>query len=208
MAVDMTMTQASLRSRKYADARRALFKAAMELFREKGFDETSVDEIVDRAGFSRATFFNHFGNKSAVLRYYGEQLQERVHEMIESTSPNMPVLGRVKNALLAMAKDAQMHREELKLIFVHSIHDEAYLAFSSPAREYVVKMLARLIGEAQSQGQVRSDIRASELARQLLGLYNNAVLAIIFREQNAKVAVESMWKFAIGGMCGRDTVAE
>ena len=61
---------ATLRSRKLADARRALFEAAMELFRERGFDETTVEEIAARAGFSRATFFNHFGSKAAVLGYF------------------------------------------------------------------------------------------------------------------------------------------
>jgi AcrR family transcriptional regulator len=203
-----TTVQGGLRSRKYADARRALFQAAMELFREKGFDETSVDEIVERAGFSRATFFNHFGNKSAVLRYYGEQLQERVHQMLNSTSADVPALDRVKNVLFVMAKDAQVHREELNIVFVHSIHDETYLAHSTAARDRVLKMLAHLIAEAQSLGQAREDLSAGEMAGQLLGLFNNALLAIIFRGRNAKGAIESMWDFALGGMCGRDALAE
>src|SRR6266542_1568370 len=43
---------ATLRSRKLADARRALFETAMKLFRERGFDETTVEEIAARAGCS------------------------------------------------------------------------------------------------------------------------------------------------------------
>ncbi|MGE5111215.1 MAG: TetR/AcrR family transcriptional regulator [Acidobacteriaceae bacterium] len=198
----------SLRSRKYAEARRALFGAAMQLFIDKGFDETSVDEIVARAGFSRATFFNHFGTKSAVLRYYGEALQERVHQMLMSIDAGMPSLERIKQVLLAMATDAQSHREELKLVFAHSLRDEAYLAHPTRARQRTLKMLADLIAEGQLQGDVRRDLSAEEQARQVLGLYNNAVLTIIFGGRNARAAIEPMWSFAIGGIDGRGTLAK
>jgi TetR/AcrR family transcriptional regulator, cholesterol catabolism regulator len=208
VATSQTIGNASLRSKKYAGARRALFEAAMELFREKGFDETSVDEIVERAGFSRATFFNHFGNKSAVLRHYGEELQERVHQLLSSIAAGVPPLDRLKQVLLAMAKDAQAHRKELKLVFANSIHDEAYLARPTPARQRTLKMLADLIAEGQSKGEVRRDLSAEEQARQLLGLYNNALLMIIFGGRNARAAIEPMWSFAIGGLCGRHTLAE
>lgn len=200
--------QESLRSRKYADARRALFDAAMALFRERGFDETSVDEVVERAGFSRATFFNHFGTKAAVLRYYGEELQERVHRMLGSIGPGVPPLARLKQVVLAMAKDAQAHREELKIVFAHSIHDEAYLAHPTPARQRTLKMVAELIAEGQAQGGVRCDLSAEEQARQLLGLYNNALLRIIFGGRNARSAIEPMWNFAMAGIGGRHTLAK
>jgi AcrR family transcriptional regulator len=208
MATNQAIGQTGLRSRKYAHARRALFEAAMALFREQGFDATSVDEIVERAGFSRATFFNHFGAKSAVLRYYGEQVQERVHEMLSSIDAGVAPLVRLKQVLLAMGKDAQAHREELKLVFAHSIHDEAYLARPTPARERTLKMLAQLIAESQRRGEARRDLSAGEQARQLLGLYNNALLMIIFGGRNATAAIESMWIFATGGICGRDTLAK
>lgn len=202
------IVEKSLRSRKYADARRALFGAAMQLFLNKGFDETSVDEIVARAGFSRATFFNHFGTKSAVLRYYGEAVQERVHQMVTSMDSGVRPLERMKRALVAMAKDAQIHREELKLVFAHSMHDEAYLAHPTRARQRILKMLADLIAEAQAQGDVRRDLSAQEQARQLLGLYNNAVLLIILGGRSARAAIEPMWSFAIGGIDGRNTLAK
>lgn len=208
MAIDQTTGQTSLRSRKYADARRSLFEAAMALFRAKGFDETSVEEIVERAGFSRATFFNHFGTKSAVLRYYGEALQERVRQMLKALDSSVEPVARLKQVFFAMAKDAQAHREELKLVFAHSIHDEAYLARPTPARQRTLVMLAQLISEGQAQGEIRRDLSADEQARQLLGLYNNALLMIIFGGRNAKTAIEPMWSFAIGGIGGRHTLAE
>ena len=78
------MTDSGLRQNKKIRVKRELYLAAMELFRQKGFDETSVEEIAEQAGYSRATFFNHFGSKQGVLRFYGQRLQERVEELLDA----------------------------------------------------------------------------------------------------------------------------
>lgn len=44
-----------------------LAEAACELFLERGYDETSVADITQRAGVSRSSFFNYFSSKSDVL---------------------------------------------------------------------------------------------------------------------------------------------
>ncbi|MFG3060361.1 helix-turn-helix domain-containing protein [Streptomyces sp. NPDC048231] len=54
-------------SRWAPDARERLESAALDLFVENGFEETTVAHIADRAGLNRATFFRHFADKREVL---------------------------------------------------------------------------------------------------------------------------------------------
>jgi AcrR family transcriptional regulator len=49
------------------NARERLEDAALDLFAENGYDETTVTQIADRAGMNRATFFRHFTDKREVL---------------------------------------------------------------------------------------------------------------------------------------------
>lgn len=49
------------------DTRERLRAAALELFQERGFDATTVPEIVDRVGVTRRTFFRHFSDKREVF---------------------------------------------------------------------------------------------------------------------------------------------
>src|SRR6478609_9530578 len=49
------------------DAAGRLSQAAMELFVERGYENTSVAEIAARAGLTERTFFRHFGDKREVL---------------------------------------------------------------------------------------------------------------------------------------------
>jgi AcrR family transcriptional regulator len=49
------------------DARGRLQQAALELFAERGFDRTTVEDIASRAGVTKRTFFRHFSDKREVL---------------------------------------------------------------------------------------------------------------------------------------------
>jgi AcrR family transcriptional regulator len=49
------------------DARQRLVAAALDLFTEQGYDDTTVAQIADRAGLTKSTFFRHFPDKREVL---------------------------------------------------------------------------------------------------------------------------------------------
>jgi len=57
------------------DARGRLAKAAMELYAEQGFEQTTVAEIAARAGLTERTFFRHFADKREVLFYGMDMLR-------------------------------------------------------------------------------------------------------------------------------------
>jgi AcrR family transcriptional regulator len=58
------------------NARGRLERAALELYAERGFEQTTVAEIAERAGLTERTFFRHFADKREVLFAGSEQLQE------------------------------------------------------------------------------------------------------------------------------------
>jgi AcrR family transcriptional regulator len=187
--------------------RRALFEAAIRLFREKGFAATSADEIAARAGCSRATFFNHFGSKSAVLRSFGQDLEARVGTLLEHRPAGASALSELRRILLAMAAEAEKQRENLKIVLVHSLEDGSYFSAPSPARAKILQHVAALIGEAQRAGEARTDLPAPHLAAQIIGLYNHAVIGVLFANQPATSAIAHLWEFALGGLTGAGDTA-
>jgi AcrR family transcriptional regulator len=60
------------------DARGRLERAALELYGERGFDQTTVADIAQRAGLTERTFFRHFADKREVL-FWGEGA---LHELV------------------------------------------------------------------------------------------------------------------------------
>src|SRR5258708_10347184 len=57
----------SLTDRKRRRAKETIRQAALDLFRERGFDAVSVTDIAERAEVGRTTFFRYFGDKQEVL---------------------------------------------------------------------------------------------------------------------------------------------
>jgi AcrR family transcriptional regulator len=66
------------------DARGRLAKAAMELYAEQGFEQTTVAQIAARAGLTERTFFRHYADKREVLFYGTEMMQHLLVEAVGS----------------------------------------------------------------------------------------------------------------------------
>jgi AcrR family transcriptional regulator len=79
------------------NARGRLEQAALELYVERGYDNTTVAEIAERAGLTERTFFRHFADKREVLfsgaRDFQDMLVNAVLEAPTSASPMAAVAG-------------------------------------------------------------------------------------------------------------------
>jgi AcrR family transcriptional regulator len=74
-------------SRWAPNARERLENAALDLFVENGYEDTTVAQITDRAGLNRATFFRHFSDKREVLFGGEEVLAGLFADAIRAASP-------------------------------------------------------------------------------------------------------------------------
>jgi AcrR family transcriptional regulator len=92
-------------SRWAPDARGRLAHAAMELYRERGFDSTTVAEITERAGLTERTFFRHFADKREVLFWGAAALQELLVSNVDSSPASLTPLDAIAAALCVAADD-------------------------------------------------------------------------------------------------------
>ncbi|HXB17049.1 MAG TPA: helix-turn-helix domain-containing protein [Solirubrobacteraceae bacterium] len=75
------------------NARGRLERAAMELYRERGYDHTTVAQIAERAGLTERTFFRHFADKREILFAGGAELQRLVVAAVASAPASASPLG-------------------------------------------------------------------------------------------------------------------
>src|SRR5471030_1788811 len=77
-------------SRWEPDGRARLEQAAMELYVERGFEQTTVAEIANRAGLTERTFFRYFADKREVLFGGSSVLQELLVSTVADAPDSMP----------------------------------------------------------------------------------------------------------------------
>ena len=97
------------------DARGRLAKAAMALYAEQGFEQTTVAEIAARAGLTERTFFRHFADKREVLFYGMEILRELLARAIAEAPASATPLGAVRGALEAAGAMLQENPDRVRL---------------------------------------------------------------------------------------------
>lgn len=98
-----------LREEKKHRTRVELIRAAIDLFREVGYETTTIDDIAARANYSRSTFFRHFGTKEDVV--FGDTY-ERMAGIVESVR-HLPADVNPWSALRdAHIRDAKSHQDD------------------------------------------------------------------------------------------------
>jgi AcrR family transcriptional regulator len=85
------------------DASGRLRQAAMALYVERGYDETTVAEIAERAGLTARTFFRYFADKREVLFAGSDALQQRLIDALEAAPDAAKPMDAVAAALDAAA---------------------------------------------------------------------------------------------------------
>jgi AcrR family transcriptional regulator len=78
-----------------------LARAALELYRDRGYDQTTVVEIAERAGLTERTFFRYFADKREVLFGGSPILEQALLAALADTDPAAPPLEQVGSALAA-----------------------------------------------------------------------------------------------------------
>jgi AcrR family transcriptional regulator len=93
------------------DARERLEEAAMELFQERGYVRTTVEDIAAHAGLTERTFFRYFADKREVLFSGAKELEKSIVDHVESASPGASPLEAVAAAFEAAGAEIEGRRD-------------------------------------------------------------------------------------------------
>ncbi|MBV9792616.1 MAG: TetR family transcriptional regulator [Actinobacteria bacterium] len=87
-----------------AEARRRLQQAALDLYRERGYDQTTTAEIAARAGVNERTFFRHFPDKREVLFDGEAALRANLVQSVAAAPAGQPALEMLLDAFRQSAR--------------------------------------------------------------------------------------------------------
>ncbi|MBT2232241.1 TetR family transcriptional regulator [Nonomuraea sp. NEAU-A123] len=131
------------------NARGRLEQAALELYGERGFEQTTVAEIAKRAGLTERTFFRHFADKREVLFWGQGALQELLVHAVADAPDSVAPIDAIAAALEVAGARFQGRRE-------HSQQRHAIIAANAELRERelikLVSLASALAGALRLRG--------------------------------------------------------
>ena len=164
----------TLQERKQQVVRDAIWRAATDLFAEKGYDETTVEDIAERAGVSRRSFFRYFSSKGDLMAHGTVNYGHFVVETLDSLPKRYPLPRVFRETVLriAQASESDPHtRRIMEIAARYPAARAAQLAKMVEVHDHVAAAFARRMSPRRDDSSMPS----------ILAGLTISVLAVIFR---------------------------
>jgi AcrR family transcriptional regulator len=120
------------------DAQGRMIRAAMELFAERGFEQTTAVDIAERAGVTERTFFRHFADKREVLFDGSATMVHTVHEAILAAPGDLSPLEAALTGIVAAGNLLEERRD-------HAVRRSRIIAANPSLQERELLKLAAMV---------------------------------------------------------------
>ena len=183
----------SLREKKKIETKNKIFEVSGRLFKEKGFENTTIDEITKEAEIGKGTFFNYFPTKEALLLYFAEKKDELTYSLIESeTAKSIHTKDKIKNLLVFLAESYETDKELTKLLIFEYIKYIRSTGLKSgedqSRRNRLSRILHDFLGNGVKKGEVREGIDVKTAAETLTAVYFQSVMVWLWSESDYSIS--------------------
>jgi AcrR family transcriptional regulator len=151
------------------NARGRLEQAAMELYVERGFEQTTVAEIAKRAGLTERTFFRHFADKREVLFWGSATLQEHLVSAVasapDSAAPIDAIAAAVEVAGVLLQERREAARQRQAIIVANTeLQERELIKLASLASALAGALRQRGVGEPAASLTAEAGIAVFKIA--------------------------------------------
>ena len=153
------VAHAGLRQRKKDSSRRAIEDAAWELFAERGYEETSINDIAERANVAPRTFFRYFPTKEAVMYPQFEEVLQAVRDEFRRRPADEPVITSLFESLQQLSGSleggASRARERMAMMKRPGHHPPGTEYFRTRLGEVTAELVLERSGDSE-EGRMRA----------------------------------------------------
>ena len=152
-------------------------RVAWKLFQEKGYDDTTIDEIILQSGTSKGSFYHYYSSKDELLSSLPEIFDAKYEEVIQTLDPEMDSFEKL---LYLCYSVHDMIDEEVPVGLLASLYSSQVITKGDKhlldQNRFYYRMIQQLVDEGQRRGQITTEMPYYEIGR----LYVLCERAIIY----------------------------
>ena len=148
------------------NTRGRIVAAAWQLFYEQGYENTTVDEIVESSETSKGSFYHYFGGKDALLGTLSDLFDEKYEALQETMDPALPALEQLLllNRELFRLIENSVSLDLLARLLSTQLVTSGEKHLLNHKRTYY-RMLRRIIAQGQERGEIATHRSVSDLVK-------------------------------------------
>ena len=152
-------------------------KVAWQLFHEKGYSETTIDDIIAASGTSKGSFYHYYSSKDELLSSLSEVFDAKYEEVMQTLDKNMNSYDKL---LYLCYTVHDMIEKEIPIGLLASLYSSQVVTKGDKHLQnqdrYYYYVIRQIIDEGQKRGQIATDLTVREIQQ----LYTLAERAIIY----------------------------
>jgi AcrR family transcriptional regulator len=162
----------SRRDRNKLRTKTRILAAARRLFTEKGVLATTIEDLADEADVARATFFNYFISKTAVVdEILNEQDVGFYRRLAAALELDIPTQSLLESFFTGSAKVIESEPEFFRVIIAESEKSLSGLGTDNDRYQTMIFHFKKIVDRGVARGEVRSDYPSDLIAEILVGAY-------------------------------------
>ena len=171
-----------------------LVSAAIEVFRDNGYEGAKVSDIARRSGLTTGAIYSTFGSKDALLSHAawvasGKTIDEPLYDAVGAPEGVLERIEMVMGNILH-APNRELHVESM----LATRRSQGFADLMVPQGQARAQRLVSLLTEAQSACEIRADLEVNALALFLLSVLSGVALLAIGKTIECE---ESEWRAVI-----------
>jgi len=160
-AHDLTMVKTDPATDKGEQTRRQIFESALQLFRERGFDSTTMQEIAKHAMVVKSAAYYYFPSKEAIVQTYYETVQSEQERLCEEVfAETKDLKTRLATALHSKFDLAKDDRNLLGVVFRYTGEPEHPLSCLGPGTAEIRCRSTQVFRNAIAEEKLPNDLKA------------------------------------------------
>lgn len=140
--------------------------AAWRLFYEQGYDDTTVEDIIEESETSKGSFYHYFAGKDALLSSLSYLFDEKYEELEKTVAPEMDCFDKLmfyNEELFGMIEN-RISIDLLARLYSSQLITKSEKHLLDRSRTYY-KLLRVTVVEGQERGELRNDVSANEIVK-------------------------------------------
>ena len=143
-----------------------IVSAAWELFYEQGYDDTTVEEIIEKSNTSKGSFYHYFEGKDALLTSLSMLFDEKYEELMGSIDESMSSFDKLMylNRELFRMIENRISLDLLARLYSSQLVTKGEKHLLDHNRLYF-KVLRQIIIEGQQKGEISTELTVNEIVK-------------------------------------------
>lgn len=159
------------------ELKQQIIETAWGLFWEKGYEKTTVNDIIEAVGTSKGGFYYHFSAKEDLLNALYSVFDREYKKFYENMDKALPSLVQLKllSQYVSYFIEGNVSSDLLAALYQSQLVKKCQECFLSPDR-YYIRLVKKIIAEGQEKEEIRRDISVEDLSHHVLVLERGIIM--------------------------------